>query len=89
MHIDTRVDAHVRTRGDLHLTYDNVNEEDEMRMLDALSLGRSLEAKEVFIATLLTPTVIRIDRIDVNEAKVLASVAFELRILRAFAEPSR
>ncbi|QQR91069.1 MAG: PEGA domain-containing protein [Myxococcales bacterium] len=76
VHIDSRVDAHVRTRGDLHLTYKDVHEEDEMRMLDALSLGRSLEAKEVFIATLLTPTVIRIDRIDVNEAKVLASVVF-------------
>ncbi|QQR88930.1 MAG: hypothetical protein IPJ88_11950 [Myxococcales bacterium] len=76
LHIDTRFDEIVRTDPDLHLSYDNVEREQNERLSHAHLVAEVLSANEVWLITPVDSQRLRADRIRSDDAEVLASVVF-------------
>ncbi len=82
LHVDTRFDSIVRTEPLIHLRYPDVAAESSSRLADAVTIGRAVQAREVWILTPVfdtseaaLPAFFRADRVFVgNEPEVVATV---------------
>lgn len=79
VHVDSRLDGVLRSRPELALAYGAPDSAEQHRFYDAIAVGRPLDAAAVLLITKPGSDVLRLDAIDVQARRVLASVRVSTR----------
>ncbi len=72
--IDTRFDGVIRSDTVLRLAYASAEDADAQRLADAVSVGSTVGAAEVWLLSLEAGDVVRVDRVLVGSSTALASI---------------